>query len=394
MLITLINLAVAIAVGITGTVRSDHPFAVIALTGALLIVLTAQGLCEDERGAQGRMLRVSALVLVTALAIVSGGWWGFLAFACMGRIVIVSSAPVASVLYAVYAVIRNYRELGSREVAEIILYAAVITAVVWLILALKEYVAAMKKREKAAQERLMKASVSEMNERRINRELSRQNYAIDRNARLLERETISRNIHNSVGHSITAAIMTLDAADMLYETKPEEARKRMNDANERIRGSLDSIRSAVRALDDEGGVLPIADLIRYLQNAAEDFTMDTERTVDIVTDCYAEDIAVPREHVEFLTGVLQEALTNGTKHGDAKRYTVLLSADSAHVRLSVKDDGVSDFDDTVRSERIEEGFGLRKILSYAERCGGTATFANDGGFRTEVELPLGGTATG
>ncbi|MBP5462609.1 MAG: hypothetical protein J6Y20_10840, partial [Lachnospiraceae bacterium] len=256
----------------------------------------------------------------------------------------------------------------------------------------KKLAANVKKREKAAQERLLKASVSEMNERRINRELSRQNYAIDRNARLLERENISRNIHNSVGHSITAAIMTLDAADMLYETKPEEARKRMNDANERIRGSLDSIRSAVRALDEESGVLPVADLMRYLRNAAEDFTMDTERTVDIATDYYAEDIAVPREHVEVLTGVMQEALTNGVKHGGAKHYTVLLSADSAHVRLRVKDDGHGDFNDTVRSERIEAGFGLRKILSYAERCGGTASFDNESGFRTEVELPLGGSS--
>lgn len=255
MLITLINLAVALAVGSVGTVRSDHPFTVIALTGALLIVLTALGLCEDVRGTQGKVLRGLEIVLILAMAIVSGGWWGFLAFACIDRIVIVSSAPVASVMYAVYAVIRNYSEFGSRTAAEIIMYAAAICLIAWLILALKEYAAAVKKRETAAQDRLLKASVSEMNERRINRELSRQNYAIDRNARLLERENISRNIHNSVGHSITAAIMTLDAADMLYETKPEEARKRMNDANERIRGSLDSIRSAVRALDEEGFIL-------------------------------------------------------------------------------------------------------------------------------------------
>ena len=394
MLITLINLAIALAVGIVGMLRSDHPFAVIAITGALLIVLTARGLCEDEHGTQGRVLRVLVLALAAALAVVSGGWWGFLAFGCVDSIAVVIPAAAASVMYAVCEIIRKHSEFGSRMAAETIVFAAVVLSGVLLILLAKKLAADAKKRENAAKERLLKTSVSEMNERRINRELSRQSYAIDRNARLLERENISRNIHNSVGHSITAAIMTLDAADMLYETKPEEARRRMNDANERIRGSLDSIRSAVRALDEESGELPIADLARYLRNAAEDFTMDTERTVDIATDYYAEDIAVPREHVEFLTGVLQEALTNGVKHGRAKHYTVLLSADSAHVRLRVKDDGSGDFNEAVRSERLAAGFGLRKILSYAERCGGTASFANDGGFRTEVELPLGGTATG
>ena len=390
MLITLINLAIALAVGIVSTVRSDHPFAVIAITGALLIVLTARGLCEDEHGTQGRALRRISLVLITGLAVISGGWWGFLAFACTDRIVFASPAAVAPAAYVAYAIIRDRDALGTRTVAEILVRAAVVAVFVLLITTAKKIAAGAERRRKATQERLLKTSVSEMNERRINRELSRQSYAIDRNARLLERENISRNIHNSVGHSITAAIMTLDAADMLYDTKPEEARRRMNDANERIRGSLDSIRSAVRALDEESGELPIADLARYLRNAVEDFTMDTERTVDIATDYYAEDIAVPREHVEFLTGVLQEALTNGAKHGDAKHYTVLLAADSAHVRLSVKDDGSGDFNEAVRSERLAAGFGLRKILSYAERCGGTASFVNDGGFRTEVELPLGG----
>ena len=68
---------------------------------------------------------------------------------------------------------------------------------------------------------------------------------------------------------------------------------------------------------------------------------------------------------------------------------VSLSADSAHVKLSIKDDGRSDFGDAVRAERIEAGFGLRKIASYAERCGGSAAFENENGFRTEVELPFG-----
>lgn len=389
MLVTLINIAVALVIGIAGTVCSDRPFLMIALTGVTLIALTARSLCDGESGRTAKMLQCGAAVVLVTLAVASGSWWGFLALACIDGVSLPIAATASALGYVITTIVRAYPEFGLRQAAETILFAAAVAAGVLLIRLAKHGAERSKQRMEAAQERILRASVSEMNERRINRELSRQNYAIDRNARLLERETISRNIHNSVGHSITAAIMTLDAADMLYETKPEEARRRMNDANERIRGSLDSIRSAVRALDEESGELPIADLVRYLRNAAEDFTMDTERTVDLVTDCYAEDIAVPREHVEFLTGVMQEALTNGVKHGDAKHYTVSLSADSAHVKLSIKDDGRSDFGDAVRAERIEAGFGLRKIASYAERCGGSAAFENENGFRTEVELPFG-----
>ena len=192
MLITLINLAIALAVGIVSTVRSDHPFAVIAITGALLIVLTARGLCEDEHGTQGRALRRISLVLITGLAVISGGWWGFLAFACTDRIVFASPAAVAPAAYVAYAIIRDRDALGTRTVAEILVRAAVVAVFVLLITTAKKIAAGAERRRKATQERLLKTSVSEMNERRINRELSRQSYAIDRNARLLERENISR----------------------------------------------------------------------------------------------------------------------------------------------------------------------------------------------------------
>ena len=388
MLVSLINMVIVLALGVAGVFCSGHPFVVIALTGVLLMLLTAGSLCDETSKTTGRALRITTVLLLAAFAFAGGGWWASLAFACTDGISIPLSAICASVGCAVYTLVSTYPGTDAKTVAEMILYMAVTALLVSAVRLVKRALENAGRREALAEERLIKTSLSEMKERRINRELSRQSYEIDRNARLLERETISRNIHNSVGHTITAAIMTLDAADMLYETKPEEARRRMNDANERIRGSLDSIRSAVRALDEESRQLPIADLERYLRNAAEDFTMDTERTVDVVVDCYATDITVPKEHVEFLTGVLQEALTNGVKHGGAMHYTVTLSADSAHVRLRVRDDGKSDFDDAVRDRRLETGFGLRKILSYAERCGGTACFENDGGFCTEVELPL------
>lgn len=61
-------------------------------------------------------------------------------------------------------------------------------------------------------------ALGELNEKKLNEELRIKNYLSDRNARLEERENISRSIHNSVGHSITAAIMTLDAAVICFLT--------------------------------------------------------------------------------------------------------------------------------------------------------------------------------
>ena len=155
---------------------------------------------------------------------------------------------------------RTNSSFDSRNIAILVVESLALMAIVMILSLAKLLVRNLEIKKEADRVRVLNSNVSEMHEKRLNRELVKQNYLADKNARLLERENISRNIHNSVGHSITAAIMTLDAADMLYDVKPDEARKRMNDANERIRGSLESIRRAVRTLDDEEGTMPISDL--------------------------------------------------------------------------------------------------------------------------------------
>ena len=72
-----------------------------------------------------------------------------------------------------------------------------------LIYHLVEY---MEKRKKWEDEKITASNISEMHEKRLNEQLVKQNFLAEKNARLVERENISRNIHNSVGHSITAAM--------------------------------------------------------------------------------------------------------------------------------------------------------------------------------------------
>lgn len=231
-------------------------------------------------------------------------------------------------------------------------------------------------------------AVNEMYERKLNQELMQKNWLAEKNARLEERENISRNIHNSVGHSITAAIMTLDAADMLFDTAPEQAHEKMNIANARIRTSLNSIRQAVRLLDSENKYISMRDFTDELTVIIDSFVMDT--TIKIYSDFSntVREQRIPHEHTEFLTGAMQELFTNGVRHGHADTFTVVLTADSGHLRLSVSDNGKSDFSPRNARERIEKGFGLKKLSSYAKKCGGSAVFENDSGFKTVITLPL------
>ena len=364
------------------------------LTGGGLMILITAGYIKDGGG---KLIKISQLSFAVLFAIGSGNWWGCIVAALLAWMNVRQSMMFAAILYVVTAACRSIMDhlngLVSAHTAGYMAASGILSLILLeticiLILIIRNLIRRYGMNEEADRRRIRDYSLREMHEIQKNRDLMRKSYFAEQNARLLERENISRNIHNSVGHSITAAIMTLDAADVLFDKNPEEAHKRMNEATGRIRGSLTAIRSAVRALDEEGADVSFRDLICYFDNILDEFLMDTERTCEKIYDIMSEEYEIPREHAEFLTGALSEFLTNGVKHGNASAFFVKLSGDKAHVRLSVSDNGVSDFDEANSKQRIREGFGLKKLTSYAERCGGFTEFSNDNGFRSVIELPL------
>lgn len=352
----------------------------IMAAGLLMIITTYEAFNEDWNVA----FSVLEIILMTLFALLSGGFAGFIVFSLF-KAVKEYIRLILGVCLFVFTALIIYKNMSF---AMCIVKTLLLIAAFLCIMLMKYMMEDIEKRKKRENEKLTASNVSELHEKRLNEQLVMQNYLAEKNARLIERENISRNIHNSVGHSITAAIMTLDAADVLYDERPEEARKRMNDANNRIRGSLESIRRAVRVLDEESGEILSGDLKSEMENVINEFVMDTDIRVDQNFSQLMDDIKIPHDHAVFLTGALQELLTNGVKHGSASEFVVILLGDTAHIRLEVSDNGHSDFDWLNSKSRIENGFGIRKLISYAEKCGGKTSFKNDNGFKGMIELPI------
>lgn len=362
-------------------VSGANPILLILIVSALLGVMVYHSFFEE----QNVYLTVSEIALMLAFCVVSSNFTGFLILFFLKDIKIPFRMGLGM---AAFWCISLWSE-HNRSLA----FHILLSLVLFLMFVVFAFAEIMTRRilERKQQERkkIVLANISEMHEKRLNEQLVMQNRISERNARLVERENISRNIHNSVGHSITAAIMTLDAADMLYEVKPDEARKKMNDANERIRGSLESIRRAVRVLDEENKTLFVRDLKAELGTIASEFMMDTSIEIYCNFHDMEDEVVMPHDYVVFLTSVLQELLTNGVKHGNATEFLVVLFGDSAHVSLKISDNGRSDFNDQNYAQRIEHGFGLKKIVSYVEKVGGCARFKNEQGFQAIIELPIG-----
>lgn len=380
MIHTISEIIIIALLAIVGLFHSKAPVFLIMAASVLIILIAYRSVCEEEK--DSRMAVVSCMAV---FAILSGNFAGFLVFFFLKAAKVSVRAGIGTLLF-VFVQLAIYRNM---PIAMCILFTIFLVLSFLLLNFLYSMAEQAEKRKWKENERVIASNISELHEKRLNKQLVMQKYMDEKNARLLERENISRNIHNSVGHSITAAIMTLDAADMLYDVKPEEARKKMRAANNRIRDSLASIRRAVRVLDDENAELTAGELKAELDMIITDFAMDTGVEIYQNDKEMEDDIKLPHDYVVFLAGVLQEALTNGVKHGNASEFVVALLGDSAHVKLMVSDNGHSDFSALNCKQRIENGFGIKKMMAYAEKCGGKTKLENQNGFRLVVELPVG-----
>lgn len=364
-----------------GLCNTGHPYYLLCVMGLLLIVYTIDNLSDQS----SRSIIVCKVLLTAIFCVLEPGFFVFLLWGqvCDKRYRPALS-PVVFVLWQIACMGRGFQD----ALPIVIVQTAALTAVsifLWYAQGLWRRQINDRRQIAASMEKLAQ---NEFEEHKLNRQLLLQSNIAERNARLEEREKISRNIHNSVGHTITAASMALDAAEVLWDTEPERALEKMRTANERIQSGLASIRHAVRVLDAEVESVSVDDFILELKAIADSFMMGTGLTVVLDQEILAPELYIAHEHTEFLTGAVEELLTNGVRHGHADRFIVRLSADSSHVRITVLDNGTSDFNSRNANSRIQNGFGLKKIIRYVEKAGGSAVFQNENGFCAELLLPV------
>jgi signal transduction histidine kinase len=87
-----------------------------------------------------------------------------------------------------------------------------------------------------------------------------------------------------------------------------------------------------------------------------------------------------------LTGAVQELLTNAVKHGNADKILISVTADSRYIKISVEDNGKGGVTEETLAFRIENGFGIKKIRSYIEKCGGKFDMKYRNGMCVTMEL--------
>lgn len=277
-----------------------------------------------------------------------------------------------------------------------IIRALIMLGFLALAYAVWEGACALLRRMRVSEDRLDKAltaaAVDAMEQRSLREQIAKDQVINEHNARLQERERISRDIHNSVGHTLSAATVTLDAASMLVPKDQERAKEKIDVANSRVHEAISSVRSVVRTLDAEDDSIVLSDYMRSLEGMVTEFMMDTDIKVYHNFAQIDQEARLPISVASFLSSSLSELLTNGVKHGGAKIFVVTFIYESKNVRLTVQDNGTGwgDLSANEKKMKLSNGFGLRKMIDHAEKSGGSCTIESNDGFTVSISLPLEG----
>lgn len=192
-----------------------------------------------------------------------------------------------------------------------------------------------------------------------------------------ERNRIAKDIHDNAGHSMTTVIMQTEAAKLLIDKDPEEAKNRIISANIQARNALEQMRESVHLLAGRRSTLSLREELEAIIAQTIDGT-DIKARYDI-PDC------VTQEKVRrFICNSLKECMANGIRHGKATAFYIELKEENGTLTMFISDNGSG-----VDGE-IKVGFGLTGMLEGAAALGGSCNFTaeKDEGFEVLITLPV------
>jgi len=203
---------------------------------------------------------------------------------------------------------------------------------------------------------------------RLNNELRATRALLAESSRLSERMRISRDLHDLLGHHLTALSLNLEVASHLSEGKVQEQ------AHTLARLLLTDVREAVSQLREEGAV----DLSTALRTLVEGVLAP-----DIHLEIPQPFLVEEPEHANVLLRCAQEIITNAVRHAQADHLWLQFRQSGSAIEVHASDDGRG-------ADHLALGNGLRGMRERLALHAGSVdiTTARGQGFSLILSLPM------
>ena len=208
-------------------------------------------------------------------------------------------------------------------------------------------------------------------QRRLNAELRATRALLAESVRVNERTRISRELHDLLGHHLTALSLNLEIASHLTSGQAQE---HVGQAQTLAKLLLSDVREAVSQLRDDDAIDMRATLLPLAENVPS-LRVDMEMPLQFMVE--------DPERAHVLLRCTQEIITNAVRHAQAEQLWLRYSLAADGVRLDARDDGRG-------AEVANVGNGLRGMRERLAAYGGSVAIetAPAKGFHLQLQLPL------
>ena len=208
-------------------------------------------------------------------------------------------------------------------------------------------------------------------QRRLNAELRATRALLAESSRMSERLRISRELHDLLGHHLTALSLNLEVAGHLAEGK---ALEHVRQSHTLAKLLLTDVREAVSEMREERGI-DLTSALRVLVEGVPALQVQ----LDLPERLQIED----PERAQVLLRCAQEIITNTVRHAGASRLSLHMTQDESGVHLAARDNGRG-------CQKAIPGNGLRGMRERLTVYGGRVDIitAPGQGFALDVRIPL------
>ena len=186
---------------------------------------------------------------------------------------------------------------------------------------------------------------------------------------LTERNRIAREIHDSIGHTISSSILQVEALKMT-SSKIEELKL----LQETLQNGMNDIRNSIHNLYNES-----LDLKTSIENICKDISAID---IDIV---YRIDTNLSYDLKFNILSIIKEAITNSMKHSNSTKLKISLLEQPNFYSIVIKDNG----NNSTKNFNIDNGIGLLSMNEIANKYNGFLNYEFDNGFKIHITLMKG-----
>lgn len=189
---------------------------------------------------------------------------------------------------------------------------------------------------------------------------------------LTERNRIARELHDSIGHSISSGILQVGALKMIG---PEDTMKDLDQLQETLSDGMDNIRKSIHNLYKES--LDLENAIEKICNEVSGININLNYQIkeDITYDLKFD-----------ILSIVKESITNCVKHSNASTLSINLIEQAKFHSIIIRDNG-TDYDDT--KAKTNSGIGLLSMEDIANKHKGFLNYEFNQGFKIHLTLMKG-----